>query len=153
MIKKIILVILFILLSFYLSSGAQKNLGIGIIVGAPTGISVKYYIDKDKAFDAGVGWSLKKNYMRIHGDYLFHNYKLLKKMVDFPLVLYYGGGVKCLFADEFELGVRIPVGVLYNIKKPSFDLFCELVPGLDLLPETDFGFDAAIGARYYFDLK
>jgi len=30
------------------------------------------------------------------------------------------------------------------------DIFFEIVPLLDLVPETDFGPNSAIGVRYYF---
>ena len=153
MIRKIILVAVFILMSFYLSIGAQNNLGIGIIIGEPTGISAKFYLGKDKAFDAGAGWSLVKKFIRVHGDFLLHNDNLMEEKLDLPLTLYYGAGVKLLLGKDFGLGLRIPLGLLYNFKEPHIDLFLELVPGLDLLPDTNFGFDAAFGGRYYFTLK
>ncbi len=47
-------------------------------------------------------------------------------------------------------GVRIPVGLKYYLAKQSIDLFVEIVPVLDIVPDTDFDVDAAIGARFYF---
>ena len=90
--------------------------------------------------------------MRFHADFLMHNAKLFQKAFDFPAVLYYGVGAKFLFANQLAMGVRVPVGVLYNFKDPRVDLFLELVPVVQLIPDTDFDFDAAIGARYYFKL-
>lgn len=157
MVRKLFLVVAvsmgLLLLGFWVSSAAESSFGLGIMVGSPTGLSAKYYIDKNIAIDAGLGWSLSKDVLRLHGDFLIHNYKLLPKAFDFPLVLYFGGGVKTVFAKEFELGARIPVGVLYNFKKPKIDVFFELVPVLNLIPDTSFDFDGAVGARFYFSLK
>ncbi|MGQ9615935.1 MAG: hypothetical protein ACUVWJ_05980 [Spirochaetota bacterium] len=143
----------FLLLGFWVSSAAESSFGIGIMAGSPTGISAKYYISKAMAVDAGLGWSLSKDVLRLHGDFLFHNYKLLPKALDFPLVLYFGGGVKTVFAKDFELGARIPVGALYNFEKPKIDVFFELVPVINFIPDTSFDFDGAIGARFYFSIK
>jgi hypothetical protein len=120
------------------------------MVGAPTGVSAKYYINEKNAVDIGVGWSFSKEIVRLHSDYLFHNYKLLKDAIDFPLVLYFGGGVKFLFSKDTKIGLRIPVGLLCNFKKQPIDIFIEAVPVLELIPDTGLNFDAAIGARYYF---
>jgi len=52
-------------------------------------------------------------------------------------------------ADDV-LGVRIPVGLAYEFANHPFDIFVEIVPILDITPDTDFDFEGAIGARYYF---
>jgi len=153
MTKKIFLIGVFIIAGFGFSYSSQNNFGIGVIIGSPTGISAKYYIKENIGLDCGFGWSLKKNVFRLHSDLLFHNYTLLEKSFDFPFVLYYGGGIKLLFADKDEFGVRIPVGLLYNFEKPTIDIFLEIVPVVKLLPDTGFDLDAALGARYYFGLK
>jgi hypothetical protein len=130
------------------------RLGVGLIVGAPVGVSAKYYFSKTLALDAAAGWALSEDKFRLHSDFLFNNYKLLSKVFDdFPMVFYYGAGAKFVFTDEFTMGVRIPVGVLHNFRKPSIDLFFELVPVIVLTPDVDLDFDAAIGARYYFGVK
>jgi hypothetical protein len=136
------------------SSSMAGKLGLGVILGAPVGVSAKYYFSKTMALDAAAGWSLSQDAFRVHSDILFHNYKLLSKVFDgFPIVLYYGAGAKFVFAKDLNIGVRVPVGVLHDFKKPSVDVFFELVPLVLLTPDVDFDFDAAIGARYYFGLK
>jgi len=34
--------------------------------------------------------------------------------------------------------------------RAPFDVFAELVPSLQIIPTTGFGFDAGFGARFYF---
>ena len=136
------------------STSMAGKLGVGLILGAPMGVSAKYYFSKTMALDAAAGWALSEDAFRVHSDILFHNYKLLSKLFEgFPMALYYGAGAKFVFANDFIIGVRIPVGVLHNFKKPPIDVFFEVVPVVLLTPDVDFGFDAAIGARYYFGLK
>jgi hypothetical protein len=36
------------------------------------------------------------------------------------------------------------------LDRAPVEIFLEIVPGLDLIPGTDFDLDGAIGARYYF---
>jgi hypothetical protein len=69
------------------------------------------------------------------------------------VALYYGGGAKFVFSDDFMFGVRLPVGVLHDFKKPACDVFFEVVPVVLLTPDIKVDLDAAIGARFYFGLK
>jgi len=149
----VVVAVTFFLFGFSISSGSGGTLGLGVIVGSTTGIAAEYYLSEKIAVDTGLGWSLSKDVLRLQGDLIFHDYKLLKKSFDFPLVLYFGGGVKSVFAKKVELGARMPVGALYDFKKPPIDVFFELVPVLTLIPDTGLDFDAAIGARYYFSIK
>ena len=150
MIKKIFLVIFIIIICSNFAYGSNSRFGIGIIIGAPTGISAKYYINDKHAIDLGIGWSLSKNVVRLHSDYLFHDYKLINDAINFPIIFNFGGGVKLLFSDSIEIGFRIPLGLLYNFQKPPIDIFFEVVPILELIPDTKLGLDAALGARFYF---
>ena len=49
-----------------------------------------------------------------------------------------------------DLGVRFPVGIAYLFDGAPVDVFLEVVPTLNLIPDTDVDLDAAIGARYWF---
>jgi hypothetical protein len=151
--KKIVLVLLFVLFGFSISMAAQNKLGVGPILGEPTGASVKYYLAKNFGVDAAAGYDFSEDAIQVHGDFLLHNYSLLTNAFNFPLGFYFGGGAKFVFADDFIIGIRIPVGVLHNIKNSQFDVFLEIVPAIEVAPDTDFGFDAGIGMRYYFMQK
>ncbi len=151
--KKIVLVLLFFVFGFSISMAAQNKLGVGPIIGWPTGGSLKYYLGQNFGVDAAAGYNFSEDAIQVHGDFLLHNFSLLTKAFNFPLGFYFGGGAKFVFADDFIIGIRIPVGVLHNIKNSQFDVFLELVPVIELTPDTDFGFDAGIGLRYYFMQK
>jgi len=149
--KRIILA-MFILLAFTIVSNAQGKYGLGIIVGEPTGISGKMKISSENAFDGAIGWSFNKySALQLHADYL---YNVVKIGPDFPLYVGIGGRIKLSSgSDDSRLGARLPIGVVYQPASKPFDLFIETVPMINLTPKTDFDWNAAAGARYYFNLK
>ena len=126
------------------------GLGLGIIVGEPTGISIKY---DDLAL--GLAWSVK-NHFHAHCDYWLHN-AVLESPVNWFIGI--GGKLKIFTKDSkgrgknedsrLGAGVRIPVGLQYYIIN-QLELFGELVPGISVYPSTSFDLNAGIGIRYYF---
>lgn len=52
--------------------------------------------------------------------------------------------------DDTVLGVRPPLGMAYHPSGSRLDFFVEIVPALDVAPDTDFELDAGIGMRFYF---
>jgi hypothetical protein len=138
------------------SEERSRRFGIGLIVGSPTGVTAKYYFRQSIAVDAAAGWSIPDKLVQVHLGIL-NNTILFKKTLSFPLVLYHGAGVKFNFTDNFSMGFRIPIGMLYNfkdltIKDLTIDLFMEFVPVVYLIPDTGLDLDSAIGARYYFKM-
>jgi hypothetical protein len=133
------------------AAGAQDSgFGLGIIVGEPTGISVKQWTDSRTAVDAAIAWSFEKEAaLHLHGDLLYHSFTP-PKIDRGKLTWYYGIGGRVKFEDDSKVGVRVPLGMDYFFGTAPLDFFFELVPILDLAPSTDFGMNAAIGIRYFF---
>jgi hypothetical protein len=146
--KKLLAILLWFLPLLTLH-GQETGLGIGMIIGEPTGLSAKMWMNEKNALDAGIAWSFAgTGYLRVHSDILWHSYPLNVEKGKLPV--YYGVGAKLLLSSELGLGIRVPVGLAYLFESAPVDLFAELVPGLDLLPGTGLGIDAAIGVRYFF---
>jgi hypothetical protein len=59
-------------------------------------------------------------------------------------------GARFKFENQNRFGVRFPVGITLFIREAPIDFFLEVVPILNLAPDTDFDLNAALGARYYF---
>lgn len=140
-----------------LATGAPRSeplgLGLGVILGEPTGVSAKGWLSDTHAVDAAAAWSVRRDgFFQVHADLLLHDYDLLEtEEVRGRLPVFYGVGGRVVLGKHDEwVGVRFPLGVSYLFPSAPFDVFLELVPILDLLPETDFDLDAAIGARFYF---
>ncbi len=127
-----------------------KGFGLGIVLGAPTGISMKSWVSHTGAVDGAVGWGYENGgFIHVHADYLVHNFKLIS-VNQGQLPLYFGIGAKLVFANEPIFGARIPLGINYIFGDAPLDLFGEIVPGLNLIPSTDFDLEGGIGIRYWF---
>ena len=135
---------------------SNHNFGLGIIVGEPTGVSFKFWSSQKIGWDAGAAWSfVDGSFFQIHGDFLVHDFNLLK--VDTGrMSFYYGAGARLKFGSnnasgsDTILSLRVPVGISYEFDKTPVELFLEVVPMLDLVPKTEIGMAGAIGFRYYF---
>lgn len=133
----------------FVSPVQAGNFDAGIILGDPTGLSVKGWLNNAQAWDAAASWSGDEFY--IHADYLYHDHTLIKvSQGKSSLPVYYGIGARMLNEDnkDTKAGIRIPVGLDYKIEKMPLSLFIEIVPRLDVSPDTDFELDAAAGIRY-----
>lgn len=149
--KRSIVILMLIAMFFPFTALAQDaDFGLGILLGEPTAISFKKWTGSRTAIDGGVGWSFGgKNKLHLHADYLVHNFNLIK-VERGRLPVYYGLGVRLKLEDKSRFGFRIPVGISYIFEKASLDIFFELVPMLDLAPDTAFKIAGGIGIRYYF---
>ena len=150
--RTILFVITIIALITGYSICQDKGFGLGVIVGEPTGVSAKNWMSSVTAIDAALAWSFVDNgALHIHADYLFHNFHLINFQTKGKWPVYYGIGARLKFGDEdTQLAVRIPVGIEYLFGDAPVDAFLEVVPMLELIPNTKFNFNAAIGARYFF---
>lgn len=133
-------------------------LGVGIILGEPTGICAKLYLADDQAVQAAVGSDFFSGGLQVHADYLFHPW-ILQDQEAFVLPVYLGPGVRLVDysssnGDHVALGLRGVIGMLFDFKAVPLDAFLEVA----VIPEYDFGngrgghFTANFGAgvRYYF---
>ncbi len=131
--------------------------GIGAVLGDPTGVTGKLYFGDLFALDfaAGVGWWGGNN-VHSHVDLLLQF--RLKQWAPGSLDLYVGVGPKIGWywrgyrsrSQHFQVGVRGPAGVSFELTKVPVEFFLEVAPGAWFVDWVDFDLDAAIGARYYF---
>ena len=144
--------VLFALVFGMTEARGENGLGVGVIVGEPTGISIKKWIGETWAVDAAAAWSFSGNEsFQFHADYLIHNF-FLRLPKDFigRLPVYYGVGCRIKLDEDALVGIRIPFGISYLFAHAPVDLFVEVVPILDVTPDTDLDINAAIGVRFYF---
>jgi hypothetical protein len=136
----------------------KGTLGVGIIIGEPTGICAKLYLKDDQALQGAIGGAFLSGGLQLHVDYVFHPW-ILQDKDTFVLPVYIGPGV-ILFDhssgannNHFALGVRGVVGMLFDFKTVPLDAFVEIA----LVPEFETGgrgfllsLNAGAGVRYYF---
>jgi hypothetical protein len=152
-IKKLILVVVFIFCFTGLAKSQKSGFGLGIMFGEPTGVSFKGWISERSAIDGGLGWSfVNEGSVQIHADYLYHFYNVFETP-NLPLYMGVGGRIKLKNTEhntDMRLGVRVPFGMSYQFTEAPVDIFLEIVPILDLNPKTSGSVNAALGFRYYF---
>jgi hypothetical protein len=130
-------------------SAQDSGFGLGIIIGEPTGVSLKTWVSQKNAVDAGIAWSLTNDWFHIHADYLIHNFELIDVSRG-KLPFYFGFGAKIGIGNNFSLGARVPVGLSYLFEDAPLDVFVEVVPALQLINQIGFEMNGGIGIRYWF---
>ena len=130
---------------------AEGDKGIGILLGNPVGVTGKYWLPDNHAIDAGLGmsWGRHSN-LSFHSDYLLQNDAAFYYNDTVALDFYYGLGARMEFADEIELGARIPLGLVHKYEDSAADMFAEIAPIIDFLGRTGLELHFGFGARYYF---
>lgn len=169
--KKIILGVLFtglVVLSAEKATAKEshQNFGLGILLGAPTAITGKYWLNNEAAVDGGLAFSFS-DYVLIYADYLFHYprpFNLSEKFFT-ELSFYVGAGGNLVTttnersttdnylgkkSGSLGLGVRIPFGLEWMPARPNLGIFAEIVPGISVVPATSVLVQGGFGVRYYF---
>ena len=140
--------------------GVDKGtLGVGLILGEPTGISAKLYLKDDQAIQAAVGFAFLGGGLQVHGDYVFHPF-ILQERASFVLPFYVGPGVRLISYDDgrdersFAVGLRAVAGMVFDFKEIPLDVFVEVAGVAEYWFKDGEGFNpalnAAAGARFYF---
>ena len=146
--KKFILLLCIFFLSLTVFSQGS-GIGLGVIIGEPTGLSAKIWTRDNTAVDGALAWSFVGNgYVHLHADMLMHSFAIDVDQGQLPL--YLGIGAKLEVGSNLGLGVRVPFGIAYLFDSAPIDVFLELVPVLNLIPSTTFSFEGGIGIRYFF---
>jgi hypothetical protein len=136
---------------------AAGPLGAGVIIGEPTGLSLKQWIGQGRAVDLAAAWSFVDNAaFHVHMDYLFHAPR--PPQIEVPGLLFHfglGGRIKLVSEEgdaesDNRLGVRFPLGLDYLFARSHMEMFFEVAPLLDLAPDTEFTVNGGFGFRYYF---
>jgi hypothetical protein len=141
----------------------KGSLGVGLIIGEPTGISAKLYLDDDNAVQAAAGSAFVGGGLQVHADYLWHPW-ILEERDSFTLPAYVGPGARFIYyqqgrdGDDFSaVGARAVAGIVFDFKEIPLDVFVEVAGVVEwrFAPtEEEKGFaltlNAGLGARYYF---
>ena len=132
------------------ATAQQSGIGVGVILGEPTGISLKLFLSQKNAVDLAVGYSMleEDRYLNFHADYVYHTSSLAaSKAVKIPF--YFGVGGRVRLEEEDLVGVRVPFGLDFMLRKAPLDIFVEVAPVMEIIPETKFNFEAGIGIRFF----
>jgi len=129
----------------------DKKFGVGLMVGEPTGASLKYWLSDVSAIDGLVGLSLDDSDFSIHADYLYH-FNDLVTLDENRLTVYVGGGPRYRVRDNRDdlFGLRTVGGVAYIFDDIPVDVFFEVGPVFDVAPDFKVRYTVGAGARFWF---
>lgn len=132
-------------------AAAGSGIGIGAVIGKPTGLTAKVWQGRTNAFDFSVGWSLADDYISFTGDYVWHNYNLIPvSRGQFPVYYGMGGAVGIGDGPGVGMGVRIVGGLEYLFPDAPLDLFLEVAPVAVIFPNAGVDIHAGLGMRFFF---
>ncbi len=144
---------------------AQKpgggNFGFGLMLGEPTGATIKYWTTNKNALDAFLGVSYFGE-LALGADYLWHFDAFRSNEFSLyagpGLVIGFGGNDGVFYdrddrrfrdRDGAGIAIRGIMGVNFTPRRSNFELFLELGPLIELAPDVEAGFDFSVGFRYY----
>lgn len=153
------------------STPQGRTFGIGLQLGYPTALTIKYMLRADQGLVAGIGgfsgFAYDVGSFSLHVDYVFHPHVLTRGEA-FVVTWYVGGGANVMifsnarqrsflaslnyyyYPTSLWLAARVPIGVNLAMEQQPFEIYLEAVPQVLIFPGVSFGLGAAIGARFYF---
>jgi len=140
------------LLVLFLASAALaqgSGFGIGVMIGTPTGITAKAWVERSSALQLNVGWpSLDNtNGTLLTADYVWHSHVFRSRAT---LPLFYGlGGTVGLSSGSNTFGVRLVGGIEWWPHGTSLDVFLQIAPTFYFKPSSKFDVDPGFGIRFF----
>jgi hypothetical protein len=154
---------------------ANKTFGLGLELGEPSGLNGKYFVSSNHALDFGLGYMYNGYYygdgIHLYADYLWHPLSLVSAdAFELPFYIGVGGrfwnfdygcdrfGNNC-GANSSAIGVRVPIGISFDLNNVPLDIYVQIVPALDFFTGAyryhndriylDFG--GNVGIRFWFN--
>ena len=138
----------------------KGSLGVGVILGEPTGVSVRLYLQDDQAVQAAVGSAFVGGGLQVHADYVWHPW-ILEERDSFTLPVYLGPGLRAIQYDAgrggedfLAVGLRVVGGLVFDFKDVPLAAFLEVAGVAEYAFRDGEGFglgiNAGAGVRYYF---
>ena len=149
--------------------GYGRKLGLGFVLGDPTGLSAKYWVSSTNALDFGLGFTnygagfgpscyndnngVRRCYgyfdTSVNVDYLWQS-NIVRGGAQLDWYIGIGGRIIVFGGRGFDAAARAPIGLALMFTNPSFlEVFFELVPALYLIP-PGFTIEGGLGVRFYF---
>lgn len=158
----VLLALLLINTVAFSQSPQGKNFGFGIMVGDPTGLTVKFWTQRQNAIVLDVGGSYFGS-PRINVDYLWHfdafDSRVAKLYAGLGGVIGVGKGNGFYYKEkngfyyrtgsDLGLGVRGVFGVNFIPSSSPIEIFLEAGALIGLAPEFGSAADVALGIRFY----
>ncbi len=128
----------------------ENGFGIGFMLGTPTGLSASLPIGGTNAFNATLGYDLGGGpNLYMQAAYVWIAKDIIPVDVG-SVSAYYGPGAFVFASRDAALGIQVIGGIDYRFATAPVQVFLEIGPGINLLPDTRPHASGGLGIRYYF---
>ncbi|MEN3013898.1 MAG: hypothetical protein ABDH23_04695 [Endomicrobiia bacterium] len=136
----------------FLNSLTWAEFSLGVVLGEPTGLSLKIQQKKTLAHDIALNFNTADNYLYLSWDVLKYDYtKITSKELSGSFPIFYGLGLRAInYSEDLHLAIRFILGLEYIFADIPFNIFVKLAPTINLVPHTRVSIAPAIGIRYIF---
>ena len=128
-------------------AGSSQDLGWGLELGQPMGVTGKYWLSSTSAVDGFMGYHFNGNF-DIHADYLWHSFSSFE-VESGRLPFYFGVGGRINAGNDTHFGARLPIGASYLFPSDPMELYAEVAPVIRLLKNIGIDIDGSVGIRVY----
>ena len=129
--------------------GSAQDLGLGLQLGQPMGVTGKYWLSSTLAVDGFMGYHFNNNF-DTHADVLWHSFSSFN-VASGRLPFYIGMGGRIFGGDDTQFGIRLPIGVSYLTPSQPLELYAEIAPVVKIAPGIGADIDGAVGIRLYIN--
>jgi len=138
----------------------KGTFGVGVVLGEPTGLCAKLYLDDDTAIQGALGFNFYGTGIQVNAEYVLHPF-IVQDRPAFVLPLYIGPGLRFIQYDggrgednHYAVGLRVVGGMLFDFKDVPLDVFLEVAGVVEYDFKDGEGVGLALnlgaGVRYYF---
>lgn len=138
----------------------KGTFGVGIVLGEPTGLCAKLYLDDDTAIQGALGFNFYGSGIQANAEYVLHPW-IVQERDAFVLPIYLGPGLRFIQYDggrgadnHYAIGLRVVGGMLFDFKEVPLDVFLEIAGVVEYDFKDGEGVELALnlgaGVRYYF---
>lgn len=147
-----------------------RQLGVGLEVGYPIALTLKYMLKPDQGLAVGLGalsgFVYNRGSFTVYVDYVYHPH-LVTTGEAFALTWYLGGGAQFIanegFTTPWVMGIqysgfsygspwfaaRVPLGLNLALTQAPIEVYLEAVPSVLVFPVLSFGVGGSVGVRFY----
>lgn len=137
---------------------SAQGVGLGLIVGDPTGLTLKFPLSSNTAIDLAIGadttdFGDNDDDGQLHVDWLYSPL-LLGRGNGVAIPLYFGIGGVIEFDDQganddLDLGIRTPLGIAFEFTRSPIELFLEFGIEFMFIDANELEVTGALGIRFY----
>ena len=129
---------------------AAGDIGIGLQIGEPSGLSVGYYQSDGVGVDVLAAWDLD-DYLYVNAHALYT--RPINELNELDLYFFFGPGAFVGLQENrndwgFRAGISGTAGISLMIS--SFEIYFRLTPRLRLIDETRADIGGGLGLRWWF---